>query len=307
MAAVTSVLVLGLFTGLAYGAISNIEPASGTVSIEPGESSPPVSVSVDSGGLVTTSCLEASSSDPVNVTVALDGVSFLATTCGSDSWTAIMTISAASTTEPGDYVVTLRELTLGGTLLGTQTWVINVVAPPGTDVVSTETLTTTTLPTITLPTSSSTTSTSLPGTSGTTTTSAPRAESTSTTVPVSGGGSDGSPGPPEGGSGDGPAESIATGIDRMAAGESAIGAYGAAPFPTIAMSAHLLDLMNRALPPAVGQAVVALVVIAEVLARAVEDLLLPIAFVILFGALLIWRMKPQDEDIEYVLFLEEAG
>ncbi|MBW3667296.1 MAG: hypothetical protein KY394_06850 [Actinobacteria bacterium] len=287
---VAAILALAV---VAHAEISSIQPATGEG--EPGQT---VSALVTVSTAELTSCLTATSEIPLVIT--FDG---LTTTCGTGTWFATMEVTIPALTAPGTYAVSVREVTLEGSLLGSTLWPLVVTAQ--------DTTTTTLVPDLTLLSSTTTTSASSTTTTSTTATTtttastgAPSTEPSPTTSAVAptttGGeataGSSASTAHP-------PADNPTTIADPaapIAAGEQSRIAEEA-PFSEIAVSSGLIEVADRALPPVFAKAVLSPFVIIEVLLRALArttgSLLIPLGVTILAGFGLARRLRRDAEEL----------
>jgi hypothetical protein len=316
-------LRLGALVGLvmplalpAYAA-TTVSPTSGTA--EPGET---ITATVHVEPTLLSLSLVGVSSDPVNITASFNptiggGGGLL----GGDPWDSVMTVTVGPQTAPGDYTITITDLDLlGGPLY---TWPLTVTAPPTTTTTSSTTTTTTTTSPTTTTTSPTTTTTS--GTPTTTSDDTPTTTSGNSPTTTSGS----SPTTTSASSPtttDRPASTLTTRDDSVVAmpvgGPSDPGSLpGDGPgatsptqsdsaFSEVALSSGLIDSIGAAVPTFVANAFTSPFVVLEILLRAlgrtVTGLLIPIVLMLLFGLLLFWRLRPQDEDWETDVVLDDS-
>lgn len=328
----------------ALAAVSSFSPSSGAVS--PGESTtadftvtPPTVLGVSS-----TSCISAAvSPNPLQFAVAFDGLGLgtLPANCAVGETDVEMTVTAGQNAAPGNYVVTVTEIELGGELVGTRQWPFTVLAPPTT---TTTTTTTTTRPTTSTstPTTSSTsgaantTSTTAPVT---TTTTAPRTTDSSTpgtddetSPPTTSGGGPAPTGPTSSSPNTGSATSstspttedshsddddsggIVVGAPADPTGPGGGSGGSAAPagddgfLSNISLTDQLRNQIAQAIPLPIAQAVLSPLFIAEFLFRSVlgsaMGYLIPLLLAGGFGLWLVWRMRREVDDGELALSRE---
>ncbi len=311
VAAAAVLFLVVLFAVAANAEITKVDPASGEVE-QGGSVTADVTVSVS--GVLSATCLVATSDAPLEITVTFDEL----LACGGSRIVG-MTVEVAETIEPGDYVVTIEEVDLGDSLLNTYDWPLTVTSAP-----TTSSTTTTSSPTTTSSTSTTTTTTSPSGTtsttdatSTTTTTSAPTTQSptdttspTTTTTSTSSGDSSSTTTAgaasttTESSTSSTGSETGTVGPARGTAGDDGTGSTTdeESTFSEIALSSGLLEVASRALPPVFAEAVISPLVIIEVLlrslARTLWSLLLPLGMTTLLGFGMIWRLRVDPESLE---------
>lgn len=300
------VALVGLVMPLALAAYAAMtaSPSSGTA--EPGETT---TATINVEPTIVSVCLVGTSSDPINITVAFNP------TCGGgpfSSWGSEMTITVGDQTAPGDYTITITSLDLGSLIYQ---WPLTVTGP-STTTTTVSTTTTTTVPTTsttspatttTVAVATTTTSVNSPPTTSTVTppTTTDHVASITTTtikqalVAPAGPSDPGLGGDSEVGSPASPTRSGDT-SDVAAPDESE------SQFSEVALSSGLIERLSGAVPTFVASAVTSPFVVAEVLLRAlgrtVTGLLIPVVLMLLFGWLLFWRLRPDDEDLDADVF-----